>query len=379
MKNFEYYNPTKIVFGKNTIDRIGNEIKGFGLRKVLLIAGGGSIKTNGVYDQVVRSLDRTEIERVEAWDVQANPMLSKVREMITLAKKSGVEGILAVGGGSVIDSGKSVAAGVYSGDIWALFEKRFVNVPALPLFTVLTISASGSEFDPFAVITNEDEEKKWLLGCRSLFPKVSIIDPSVQVTLPWNQVVNGAVDAITHIMEAYVTAEDAEVTLALDESLMRSIVAMTDRLQKNKEDYNARASLAWATSLALSGVQSAGLNVGDFSCHGIEHGISAINPKIAHGAGLSVVVPAWIDYCHHVKPGLFKRWARNVWNVESAKMGVAIFREKIRSWGNPTTLLELGIEVDQIPAIAANTVESGLTGLVKVLSEEDIRAILLST
>ena len=378
MRDFEYHNPTKIVFGKNTIDRIGNEIKGFGIKKVLLIAGGGSIKTNSVYDQVVRSLGNAKIEWVEAWGVQANPMLSKVREMITLAKRSGVEGILAVGGGSVIDSGKSVAAGAYSGDIWELFEKRFVNAPALPIFTVLTISASGSEFDPFAVITNEGEKKKWLLASPSLFPKVSIIDPSVQATLPWHQVANGAVDAIAHIMEAYVTAEDAETTLALDESLMRTIVAMTDRLQKDKDDYNARASLAWAATLALSGIQNAGLLFGDFACHGIEHGISAINPGIAHGAGLSVVVPAWIDYCNHVKPELFRRWARNVWNAESAEMGVAALREKIHSWGNPTTLRELGVGVDQIPAIAANAVQSGLTGYVKALSEEDIRAILLS-
>lgn len=379
MQKFDYCNPTKIIFGKGTIGRIGSEIKAFGPKKVLLIAGGGSIKANGVYDQIVRSLQESGIEWVEAWGVQANPVLSKVREMIAQASRSGVDGILAVGGGSVIDSGKSVAAGVHAGDVWELYEKRFVNVPALPLFTVLTISASGSEFDPFAVLTNEGEKKKWLLACPSLFPKVSIIDPSVQASLPWSQIVNGAVDAIAHIMEAYVTAEDAnstEVTLALDESLMRTVIAMTDRLQKSRDDYYAQASLAWAASLALSGIQNAGVCFGDFASHGIEHGISAINPKIAHGAGLGVVLPAWIAYCHHIKPDLFKRWAKNVWNADNAEEGVKAFREKIHSWGNAVTLRELGVLEEQIPAIAANAVEFGLTGMVKVLSDEDIRAIL---
>lgn len=378
MQNFDFCNPTKVLFGKNTIGRIGSEIKAHGVKKVLLIAGEGSIKANGVYDQIVQSLKETGIEWTEAWGVQANPLLSKVREMTALALKSGVDGVLAVGGGSVIDSGKSVAAGVHAGDVWKLYEKRFVNVPALPLFTVLTISASGSEFDPFAVITNEGEKKKWLLACPTLFPKVSIIDPSVQASLPWHQTVNGAVDAIAHIMEAYVTAEDAEVTLALDESLMRTIIAMTDRLQKNQEDYDARASLAWAVTLALSGIQNAGVAFGDFASHGIEHGISAINPNIAHGAGLGVVLPAWIAYCHDAKPELFRRWAKNVWSANSVDEGVKDFREKIRSWGNPITLRELGIEEEQIPAIAANAVEFGLTGVVRVLSDEDIRAILRS-
>ena len=190
MDNFTFYNPTRIIFGKDTVRQIGGVIKEAGCRRILLVAGGGSIKKNGVYDTVVRSLYAAGIEWVEAWGVQPNPVLSKAREIIELARKEQVEAVLAVGGGSVIDTAKSVAAGVILPDIWAAFERQVEVTRALPIFVVLTMSGTGSEMDPLAVLTHEGEVKKWVLRSPALFPKTSIIDPTVQFSLPWHQTVN---------------------------------------------------------------------------------------------------------------------------------------------------------------------------------------------
>jgi alcohol dehydrogenase YqhD (iron-dependent ADH family) len=377
MHNFDFLNPTKLIFGKDTIGRIGEEIKSGGARKVLLIAGGGSIKKNGVYDQTVASLKDIGIEWVETWGVKPNPVLSKVREMIDLAKKEKVDAILAVGGGSVIDSGKAVATGMCIDDVWQAFEARDQLVEkAMPVYSVLTISATGTEMDQYAVLTNEEENKKWNIAGPALYPKVSIVDPSVQTTLPWDQTVNGALDAMSHIMEYYFIGGRSETTLALDESLFRTIVQMTDELKSKPDDYESRANLAWAATLALNGTSGAGQGGGDWASHGIEHGISALNPEVAHGAGLGVVFPAWITYCQDANPALFKRWAKNIWDAESVEDGVSAMKAKLKEWGAPTTLAELGVKRPQIRDIAVNTVEFGLTGAVKQLTEDDIVNLL---
>ena len=296
MENFTFYNPTRIIFGKDTVEQIGGVIKEAGFRRVLLVTGGGSIRKNGVYDAVSQSLREAGINWAEAWGVRPNPVLSKAQEIIELAKTEQVEAVLAVGGGSVIDTAKSVAAGVLVPDIWAAFERRVEVTRALPIFVVLTMSGTGSEMDPLAVLTHEGEVKKWVLRSPALFPRASIIDPTVQYSLPWHQTVNGAIDALTHVMEFYFLGTWEETTLALDEALMRTIISMTHRLQKNPRSYEARANLAWAASLALNGLTGVGLREGDFATHRIETAMSAVFPEIAHGAGLGVLFPAWIEY-----------------------------------------------------------------------------------
>jgi alcohol dehydrogenase YqhD (iron-dependent ADH family) len=377
MHNFDFLNPTKLIFGKDTIGRIGEEIRSGGVGKVLLVAGGGSIKKNGVYDQTVVSLRGAGVEWVEAWGVRPNPVLSKVREMIDFAKKEKVDAILAVGGGSVIDSGKAVAAGMYIDDVWQAFEARDQLVEkAMPLYSVLTISATGTEMNRYAVVTNEDQNKKWNIAGPALYPRVSIVDPSVQITLPWNQTVNGALDAMSHIMEYYFMGGKSETTLALDESLSRTIVKATDELKAKPDDYESRANLAWASTLALNGISGAGQGGGDWASHGIEHGISALYPEVAHGAGLGVVFPAWITYCQDADPELFKRWARNVWGAESTGGGVSAMKAKIKEWGAAVMLAELGVKRSRVRDIAVNTVEFGLTGVLKQLTEDDIVELL---
>jgi alcohol dehydrogenase YqhD (iron-dependent ADH family) len=377
MRNFDFQNPTRIIFGKNTIGRIGQEIRRGGHKLILVVAGSGSIRKNGVHDAVIDSLRKSQLTALECWGVQPNPTLAKTREIIEVAARAGVDAVLAVGGGSVIDTAKAVAAGVYVDDIWKLFEDRKPVMRALPIYTILTLSATGSEMNNYAVITREDEHKKWPIGGPALYPRVSIVDPSVQSSLPWEQTVNGAIDTISHTLEFYFQG-GGETTLALDESLLRTVVSMTDRLQKNGQDYDARASLAWASTLALNGLSGTGIGDGDWATHGIEHGLSAVCPDVAHGAGLGVLFPAWILYCQDANPASFERWAKNLWNADTVEDGVAAYRAKIKAWGGAVTLKELGVKEDQIDTIATSGFGTGVNGVIKKLSIDDVRRILRS-
>jgi alcohol dehydrogenase YqhD (iron-dependent ADH family) len=376
MDNFVFHNPVRIIFGKETVGQVGGVIKEAGVKRVLLVAGGGSIKKNGVYDSVARSLKEAGLAWVEAWGVRPNPTLAKAREIIDLAKAEQVDAVLAVGGGSVIDTGKSVAAGVFLPDIWAAFARQVEVTRALPLFVVLTMSGTGSEMDQMAVLTHEDEVKKWVLRSPALFPAASIIDPTVQYSLPWHQTVNGAIDALTHVMEFYFLGTWEETTLALDEALMRTIIDMTRRLQQDPGSYEARANLAWAASLALNGLTGVGLREGDFASHRLETAMSAVFPEIAHGAGLGVLFPAWILYMQGHNPATFARWAKNIWQADSVEEAVARMRSTFQGWDAPVTLEELGVQEADIPAIVAAARKVGVLGKLKELTDADLEAIL---
>lgn len=375
MINFTFYTPTRVLFGVGRIKEIGSEIKKSNVKKVLLVAGGGSIKKNGVYDTVIASLQEQGIDWVELWGVVPNPVLSKVMEGISLAKESGVDGVLAVGGGSVIDTAKAIASGIYLDDVWASFLGKEKIKQALPLFVVLTISATGSECNGNFVITNEETKQK--LGNHSplVYPKVSIIDPSVQRTLPWNQTANGACDALSHIMESYFSGGGNETTLYVDEALTKAIIDATDKLMLNEDDLEARANLAWAATLALNGVSAAQLK-GDWASHDIEHAISALHPEVAHSAGLAVVFPAWITHVWKENEPTFRRWARNVWDTDDVLTAVERLKSTYKRWGLPISLRELNLEKSEIPAIAQNATQLGKLGTVKELAQEDVEKIL---
>ena len=375
MINFTFYTPTRVLFGVGRIKEIGSEIRKANVKKVLLVAGGGSIKKNGVYDTVIASLQEQGIDWVELWGVVPNPVLSKVMEGISLAKESGVDGVLAVGGGSVIDTAKAIASGIYLDDVWASFLGKEKIKQALPLFVVLTISATGSECNGNFVITNEETKQK--LGNHSLlvYPKVSIIDPSVQRTLPWNQTANGACDGLSHIMESYFSGGGNETTLYVDEALTKAIIDATDKLMLNEDDLEARANLAWAATLALNGVSAAQLK-GDWASHDIEHAISALHPEVAHGAGLAVVFPAWITHVWKENEPTFRRWARNVWDTDDVLTAVERLKSTYKRWGLPISLRELNLEKSEIPAIAQNATQLGKLGTVKELTQEDVEKIL---
>lgn len=376
MINYNFFNPTKIVFGQNTIGKIGGIVSEYGYKKVLLIIGGGSVKRNGVYTTVTEALKKADIEWTECSGVRANPELSKVREAIDLARQQGAEAVVAVGGGSVIDTAKAVAVGVYLDDVWQAFERKAAVTKALPIFTILTISATASEMNSNAVISHTEEGKKWGMGSPLLFPKVSIIDPSVQQSLPWEQTVNGALDALAHIMEFYFVGTVEETTIAINEALMKTIISMTDKLQADPEDGSSRANLAWAATLALNGTSGAGLKGGDWACHGMEHSVSSYDAKIAHGAGLGIIFPAWMEYVHAANEPQFTRFAKNVWQCETIEQAVEKMRAKIKQWQGNTRLRELGIPEDSLPSIAENAIMRGTLGSLKKLDKNDVEQIL---
>lgn len=376
MDNFIYHNPTKIIFGKNTIPQIGNEIAKHNLKKVLVLAGGGSIKKNGAYDEMLKSLNQNNISFVEKWGVQPNPTLIHAREAVQICRENQLDGIIAIGGGSVIDEAKAVAVGTYADDLWNLYEGKEKVKNSLPIFVILTISATASEMNANSVLTNTEENKKWALGTPLNYPKVAIIDPEKQMTLPWNQTANGAIDAMSHIMENYFVAKEQLVTMSYDESLMRSIIEVTDALQNNPNDYNSRANLAWAATMALNGYSGIGIRAGDWTSHKIEHSISAYHQNVAHAEGLAVVFPAWIKYMYSYNPATFERWAKNVWNANSFDEAISKMKQKYKSWGAPISLSELNVDESEIEKIADNVMLIGKFGVLKTYSKEDIMEIL---
>jgi alcohol dehydrogenase len=377
MEAFSFHNPTQIMFGKLQIGNLGAQMHRDGIKSCILIAGGGSIRHNGAYDQVIQSLDKAGIKYSEAWGVQANPRLDKTREIITQARDFGAEAVLAVGGGSVIDTGKAVAAGVYLKDIWNAFIRKERIQQALPLYTVLTLSATGSEMNGNAVITNMDSLQKWGLSSPQLYPRLSIIDPSLQSTLPFQQTANGAMDAMAHILEFYFADDQALSTLAIDEALLRTIVEMTQRLQIDAHDYVARANLAWSATLALNGMSGIGLKGGDWACHSIEHACSALHPEIAHGEGLAVIFPVWIEYLGEKQPSRFLRWAHSVWNEDSVSLAVRSFRNKLQSWGMAASLRDLGIKQEELSKILELSMLTPSLGGVFKLSKDEVCSLLM--
>ncbi|MDD4223768.1 MAG: iron-containing alcohol dehydrogenase [Candidatus Cloacimonetes bacterium] len=377
MESFSFHNPTRIHFGTGMIKQIGPELKQAGIGKCLLVAGGGSIRANSVYDQVTASLRSSQIAWAEAWGVQSNPTLAKVRELIELARAEEVQAILAVGGGSVIDSAKATAAGFYLPDVWDAFTGKERVSQALPVFTVLTLSATGSEMNGNAVITNTAEQKKWSIGSPLLYPRVSIIDPSVQCSLPWRQTVNGALDATAHILEYFFMDSRPEATLAIDAALLKTITAMANRLQQDPCDLDARGSLAWSATLALNGISGAGLKGGDWACHTIEHAFSVLDPKIAHGEGLGVIFPAWIEYVSEKEPARFARWASSVFAADSVAQALHMFRDQIEAWGSATSLRGLCLRENQLPELRDIIMQSRSVGRIFKFSAADIEALLM--
>lgn len=377
MEAFSFYNPTRVHFGTGMIRMLGKEMQDAGIRKALVVAGGGSIRANGVHAQVTEMLKNSGIDWVEAWGVQANPTLAKAREIIEQARHEQVDAILAVGGGSVIDTGKSVAAGYYLDDIWNAFTGKERITNALPIFTVLTISATGSEMNSFAVLTNSEERKKWGIGAPVLYPKVTIIDPQVQCSLPFKQTVNGALDATAHILEFYFADDKAFATNGINTALLKTIIAMTDRLKDNAGDLTARGNLAWSATLALNGISGVGLKGGDWACHTIEHALSALLPGIAHGEGLGVIFPAWIEYMSEREPSRFTAWAKDVWGEDSVSRALRRFRDKIAAWGSATCLRDLGIKESHLPMILEIIMTSRTVGVFSRLGRADIEALLM--
>jgi alcohol dehydrogenase YqhD (iron-dependent ADH family) len=305
----------------------------------------------------MKTLTESGIAVVEHAGVKPNPVLSHVRDGVKIAKAEKCGLIVAAGGGSVIDESKAIAAGaLYAGDVWDFFSGKAAVGSALPLFTVLTLPATGSEMNSGCVVTNEETRQKYSAGGPALFPRASVLDPETTLSLPRAQVANGAVDAIAHLIEGYFTTTDADnaVTDEVVHGLARSVIASTERIMKDPADYDARASMMWSATLALNGLASCGYGGMNFINHAIEHSLSALY-DIAHGAGLAIVMPAWFK--HHLRtagPARLEKFGSAVFGTSSAGETIKAFEAFFKKTGAPVRLSEAAIPAADIPRIAEN-------------------------
>jgi len=354
MLNFEYYAPTRVIFGKDTHHNVGEIIKEYGFKKILLHYGQGSIKKSGLYDEVVASLRKSDIDFVELGGVEPNPKLSLVKEGVELVKSGGVELILAVGGGSVIDSAKLISVAAYGDrEPWDYSSKVAVAKGAIPLATILTIAASGSEMSASCVITNEENKLKRGFGSKYMRPLFSICNPCLTYTVSSYQTACGIVDIMMHTLERFfTTSEPFCITDEMAEGVLRAVLKAGKDVMKDPTDYNARANLMWAGSISHNDLTHAGTEF-MLVCHQLEHELSGMYDEVAHGAGLAIIYPAWAKYIYKYNPGRFSQLAVNVCNIASfdktdeelALEGIEFMENYFKSIGMPTRLSDLGIEI----------------------------------
>jgi len=383
MENFEFSMPTKVIFGKDTETRIGPEVKKYS-KKVLFHYGGGSIKKYGLYDKVVKSLREGDIGFVELAGVEPNPRLGLVKEGIKLCRENGIDFILGVGGGSVLDSAKAIAIGVpYQGDVWDFYTKKATIKEALGVGAVLTIPAAGSEASNGSVITNEQNNYKRPAESELIRPKFAIMNPEVTYTLPPYQTACGASDIIAHVFERYFTrVKNVDLTDRLCESMVKTMVKYTPVVLEEPNNYAARAEIMWTGTVAHNDLLTTG-RIGDWGSHMIEHEISAIY-DIAHGAGLSIVFPAWMKYVYRRDVERFVQFATRVWNVEpdlfdmeaTALEGIRRLEQFYRQINLPVRLSDISIGEERFEQMAEKCVEFGSVGSFLELTKDDVLKIL---
>ncbi|CAL5999006.1 Alcohol_dehydrogenase [Hexamita inflata] len=349
---FEWYNPTKLVVKHDSAHEIADYLSADKVKSVLLVFGQTSAKKIGVYDQVVNALKAKNITIYELPGVRANPEIKTVVEGINLCRKYAIEAVLPMGGGSTYDTAKGISVGalfpaeIKSEQIWECYEGTRPVTKALPIYGVLTISATGSEMNNGGVVQDDEQKKKFSFGSVHCFPKVSIVDPKLQAHLPWFQQANGFVDAFMHISE-YLTnmeePEDVETTYALNLSLQKSIIKAGDKLQKNTEDHVARANFIWAATCALNQLSGVAMNGGDWAVHCMEHAMGALDAKISHGAGLGVAFPAFVraNGERGLRLKTYDRMARELFGKQGWQGLIEGFQAQLKKWGHPTTLDEL--------------------------------------
>lgn len=361
MQDFIFHNPVKIIFGKGKTQAIGEEARKYG-KKALLLYGKGSIKKNGIYDRVTSSLQKAGVDWTDCSGVKSNPTLSFVIEGIRIFKKFQLDSIIAVGGGSVIDTAKAIAAGVkYDGDVWDFCLKKAFVQNAIPIAVVLTLAASASEMNSGCVITNEKTMQKLGMGGEPLYPKVSILDPENTYSVPQHYTMYGAVDILVHVLEPYFnySAPYTPIQDRLVEAIVKTVLEEAPKLEKKPNNYSARANLMWAATLGLNDITSAGVGCTGFPCHMMEHALSAIY-DIAHGAGLAIVLPAWMKYSYKKNTTKFAQLAERIFSIRDediqvkAYKGIKALEEWFKGIAVPIRLSEIDISKDDIPKIAKN-------------------------
>ncbi|MEW4307537.1 iron-containing alcohol dehydrogenase [Rossellomorea marisflavi] len=385
MNEFTFYNPTKLIFGKGQVEQLKDLVPQYG-KKVLLVYGGGSIKKSGLYDQVTAVLNDIDAEVFELAGVEPNPRLTTVRRGVDICKEEGIDFLLAVGGGSVIDCTKAIAAGAkYDGDAWDLVTKKAFASEALPFGTVLTLAATGSEMNAGSVITNWETNEKYGWGSPVTFPQFSILDPENTFTVPKNHTIYGMVDMMSHVFEQYFhNATNTPLQDRMCESVLKVVIETAPKLINDLENYELRETILYSGTIALNGMLQMGYN-GDWGSHNIEHAVSAVY-DIPHAGGLAILFPNWMKHNLNVNPARFAQLAERVWNVdpegktqeEVALEGIEKLREFWSSIGAPSRLADYDIDDSQLDLIADKAMANGEFGNFNnhKLNKEDTLSIL---
>lgn len=378
MLNFNYCNPTRILFGRDEHKKLGEALKKENIGKVLIVYGGGSALKNGTVSAVQSSLEEVGIEYFTIGGVRANPTLDFAAKVKKIAVDSQVDALLAIGGGSVIDTCKVAAAWAkYDGDAWDFFTKGVAITDAIPVACVLTIPAAGSE-QSIRMVINHNGLK---LGTASekIRPLISVVNPELFFTLPENQIAAGVVDMISHIFERYFTnTEHVEFVSGQAEAAIRTAMEMGPKLLQNHSDYDAWCQVAMVGSWAHNGYYGLG-QVEDWACHAMEHELSAFDPAITHGAGLAVITPAWLRYVAEVNPARMQRFAKKVMGVETLEEGIAKLQAFYAAMKMSTKLSDFGLTQEALEACATSAcARTGTIGQFKILTSEDVLAIYKS-
>ncbi|MFD1036996.1 iron-containing alcohol dehydrogenase [Virgibacillus byunsanensis] len=363
MENFTYYNPTKLIFGKGQLDALPKEVQQYG-KKVLLVYGGGSIKRNGIYDDVIGKLNEIGADVFELSGVEPNPRISTVRKGVGICKQEGVEFLLAVGGGSTIDCTKAIATGAKTDiDMWEIVTKKEKVTDALPFGTVLTLAATGSEMNAGSVITNWETNEKHGWGTPNTFPKFSILDPANTFSVPRDQTIYGIVDMMSHVLEHYFHhTANTPIQDQFCESILRTVIETAPMLLDDLENYEYRETIMLSGTLALNGMLNMGYR-GDWASHNLEHAVSAVH-DIPHGGGLAILFPHWMEHVMDENVNRFKQLAIRVFDVEVAGKsdrevaleGIKELREFWNRIGAPSSLVDYSIDESTVELMAEKTV-----------------------
>lgn len=378
MRDFSFYNPTRIEFGKEKENNIGQYVNEYGIDNVLVLYGSERIKQDGLFGRVSTSLKEQGISFEELGGVVSNPLLSKVNEAIDLVKDKKLQAIVAVGGGSVLDSAKAIAAGAkYDGDVWDFFVHKATVEEAIPVFSIMTLAATGSEMNFGGVVTNDETRQKYAIMAPQLYPKLSVINPDLMATVTPEYLAYSAVDIYAHCLDLYFTAEYLpEFSAALIENILETVKRTTEVLLEDPSNYDARAEFAWASTMALNGNTFVGAQGNGFDTHMIEHAMSALY-NVAHGAGLSVVLPAWMSWYKDRRPARFERFAEKVFDVKGSDAGIEKLTQWFRAIGSPVTLAEAEIPESGIDALADNAYGMAQTwGMDELYTRDDIIEVL---
>lgn len=384
MNNFNFYSPTEFVFGKGTEEKCGELVKKHGGTRVLVHYGSGSVVRSGLLGRVTRSLQEAGLTHFELGGVVPNPRDTKVYEGIELCRKENIDFILSVGGGSTIDSSKAIAAGTcYDGDFWDFYCGKAQIKKALPVGTVLTIAAAGSEGSPSSVITKEEGMEKRGTGSDLIRPRFSVLNPELTFTLPKYQTGCGATDIIAHVFERYfTTTKEVEITDRLCEAVILTMIKETPRVIADPCNYDARANIMWAGMVAHNDIVGVG-RAQDWNSHGLEHELSGLY-DCAHGAGLAVIMPAWMEYVMDTDVMRFAQMATRIFGVQmdfenprnTAIKGIRAFRSFLRDIGMPINFRELGAKEEDIPLLIEKLgIGDGVRHGFRQLDKNDVEAI----